>query len=72
MSIAIAHMSLEFVKQQQRDIIAARADKRAQELIYLRNTIIRKRIHDNSNLVDFFFAFQIFLAGAFIAAFCYA
>ena len=71
MSIAIAHMSLEIVKQQQRDLIAARADKRVQELIYLRNSIVRKRLQDNSNLVDFFFAFQIFLAGAFITALFY-
>jgi hypothetical protein len=72
MSIAIAHMSIEIIKQQQRDLIAARADKRANELDSIRKVILRKRIQDQTNLIEFFFSFQVFLAGAFISALYYA
>jgi len=72
MSIAVAHMSIEIIKQQQRDLIAKRAESRIRELESIRNVILRKRIRECSNLVEFFFSFQIFLAGAFIAALYYA
>lgn len=67
--MSFAHMSIEIVKQQQRDLIAERADKRAQELIYLRNVIHRKRFHRTTDfIVECIFTFQLFLAGAFISA----
>jgi len=72
MSIAVAHMSIEIIKQQQRDLIAKRADKRAQELESIRNRILRKQDHNLNRFIEFFFSFQIFLAGAFIAALYYA
>ena len=62
-------MSLESVKQQQRDIIQQRAEKRAQELDYMYRVVHRKK---DSTLIEFFFAFQVFLAGAFISAMYYA
>ena len=70
MALSVAHMSIELVKQEQRIIIAKRAEQRAKELQVIYNVIQRKR--DNSNLVDFFFAFQVFLAGAFVSALYYA
>jgi hypothetical protein len=69
MAISVAHMSLEFVKQEQRNIIAMRANKRALELDKLRKVIQRKK---DAALVEFFFAFQLFLAGAFITAMWHA
>jgi len=72
MSIAIAHMSLEFVKQQQRDLMAKRAESRVHELESIRKLILRKRIREYSNLIEFFFSFQLFLAGAFLAALYYS
>lgn len=73
MSIAVAHMSIESIKQQQRDLIAKRADKRAQELIYLRNVILRKRFHRTTDfIVECIFSFQLFLAGAFVSALYYS
>lgn len=70
--MSIAHMSLEFVKQQQRDILAKRAEARVHELESIRKLILHKRIRECSNLIEFFFSFQLFLAGAFIAALFYA
>jgi hypothetical protein len=72
MSISIAHMSIEIIKQQQRDIIAKRAESRIHELESIRKVILRKRIRECSNMIEFFFSFQLFLAGAFIAALYYA
>jgi hypothetical protein len=72
MSISIAHMSLEIVKQQQRDILAKRAEARVHELESIRKVILRKRIREYSNMIEFFFSFQLLLAGAFIAALYYA
>ena len=69
MALSVAHMSIESVKQEQRDIMALRAEKRAQELEYMQRVIHRKK---DSALIDFFFAFQIFLAGAFLSALFYA
>jgi hypothetical protein len=69
MAISVAHMSLEFVKHEQRNIIAMRANKRALELDKLRKVIQRKK---DAALVEFFFAFQLFLAGAFITAMWHA
>ncbi len=66
-------MSIELVKQQQRDLMSERADKRAQELIYLRNVIQRKRFHRTTDfIVECIFSFQLFLAGAFISALYYS
>jgi hypothetical protein len=71
--MSFAHMSIEIVKQQQRDLMAQRADKRAQELIYLRNVIQRKRFHRTTDfVVECIFTLQLFLAGAFISALWYA
>jgi hypothetical protein len=70
MALSVAHMSIELVKQEQRIIMAQRAEQRAKELQVIYNVIQRKR--DNANLVDFFFAFQVFLAGAFVSALYYA
>jgi demethoxyubiquinone hydroxylase (CLK1/Coq7/Cat5 family) len=70
MALSVAHMSIELVKQEQRIIIAKRAEQRAKKLQVIYNVIQRKR--DNSNLVEFFFAFQVFLAGAFVSALYYA
>lgn len=69
MAISVAHMSLEFVKQEQRDIMAQRAEKRVQELETVRKVIQRKK---DATLIEFFFAFQLFLAGAFVSALYYA
>jgi hypothetical protein len=69
MALSVAHMSLEIVKQQQRDIMKTRAIKRAQELDALRKVIHRKK---NDALIEYFFAFQVFLAGAFITAMWHA
>lgn len=69
MAISVAHMSLEFVKQEQRDIMTQRAEKRVQELQAVRNVIQRKK---DATLIEFFFAFQLFLAGAFVSALYYA
>jgi len=69
MAISVAHMSLESVKQEQRDIMAQRANKRAQELDNIRKVIQRKK---DAALIEFFFAFQLFLAGAFVTAMWHA
>ena len=73
MALSVAHFNmysqLESVKQQQRDIMAQRAEKRAQELEYMQRVVHRKK---DSALIEFFFAFQVFLAGAFISAMYYA
>jgi len=65
MALSVAHMSIEAVKQEQRNFIAIRANKRAQELDNLRKVILRKK---DAALIEFFFAFQLFLAGAFLTA----
>jgi hypothetical protein len=66
-------MDLAFVKKELRDNIALRADKRAQELIYLRNVAHRKHFHRTSDfVVDCIFTFQVFLIGAFVSALWYA
>ena len=49
--------------------MAQRANKRAQELDYMRKVIQRKK---DAALIEFFFAFQVFLAGAFITALWHA
>ncbi len=69
MALSVAHMSIEHVKQEQRNIIAMRANKRAQELDYMRKVIRRKK---DAALIEFFFAFQVFLAGVFITALWHA
>ncbi len=69
MALSVAHMSIEHVKQEQRNIIAMRANKRAQELDNIRKVIQRKK---DAALIEFFFAFQMFLAGAFLTAFWHA
>lgn len=69
MALSVAHMSIEHVKQEQRNIIAMRANKRAQELDYMRRVIQRKK---DAALIEFFFAFQVFLAGVFITALWHA
>ena len=65
MALSVAHMSIEAVKQEQRNFIAIRANKRAQELDNLRKVILRKK---DAALIEFFFAFQLFLAAAFLTA----
>ena len=73
MSISVAHMDLAFVKKQQRDMLSQRADKRAQELIYLRNVAQRKHSHPTTDfVVDCIFTFQVFLIGDFVSALWYA
>ena len=69
MALSVAHMSIEIVKQQQRDIMAQRANTRVMELQAARNVILRKK---DATLIEFFFAFQLFLAGAFVTAMYYA
>jgi hypothetical protein len=69
MALSVAHMSIEIVKQEQRDIMAQRANTRVQELQAARNVILRKK---NAALIEFFFAFQLFLAAAFVTAMYYA
>jgi hypothetical protein len=69
MALSVAHMSIEAVKQEQRNFIAIRANKRAQELDYMRKVIQRKK---DAALIEFFFAFQLFLAGAFLTAMWHA
>jgi hypothetical protein len=69
MAISVAHMSIEHVKQEQRDIMQKRANKRAQELDNIRKVIQRKK---DAALIEFFFAFQLFLAGAFVTAMWHA
>ena len=69
MALSVAHMSIEHVKQEQRNIIAMRANKRAQELDNIRKVIQRKK---DAALIEFFFAFQLFLAGAFVTAMWHA
>ena len=69
MALSVAHMSIEIVKQQQRDIMAQRANTRVMELQAARNVILRKK---DATLIEFFFAFQLFLAGTFVTAMYYA
>jgi len=71
MSISIAHMSLEMVKQPHYNI-SKLAEDRVNELGSIRKIILRKRLREHSNLIEFFFAFQFLLACAFIVALCYA
>jgi hypothetical protein len=70
MSISIAHMSLELVKHQPLDNMSKRAVDRVNELETIRKIIQRKHLREHYNFIDFFFAFQFFLVGAFIAL-CY-
>jgi hypothetical protein len=69
MAISVAHMSIESVKQEQRDIMAQRAEKRAQELEYMYRVVHRKK---DSAIFDYIFFFQVFLAGTFVSAIYYA
>ena len=73
MALSVAHFNmyskLEFVKQEQRDIMAQRANTRVMELQAARNVILRKK---DATLIEFFFAFQLFLAAAFVTAMYYA
>ena len=73
MAISVAHFNmysqLESVKQEQRDIMAMRAEKRVQELQAVRNVIQRKK---DSAIFEYIFFFQIFLVGAFVSAMYYA
>lgn len=73
MALSVAHFNmysnLEIVKQEQRNIMAQRANTRAMELQAVRKVIQRKK---DSTLIEFFFAFQLFLAGAFVTAMYYA
>ena len=71
--MSFANMSIEIVKQQQRDLMAARADKRALELDSIRNLILRKRFHRTTDfIVECLFSLQLFLAGAFLTALYYS
>ena len=73
MAISVAHFimfsKVELVKQEQRDIMALRADKRANELQALRKVIHRKK---DSDILDYIFFFQVFLVGTFVSAMYYA
>jgi len=73
MAISVAHFNmysqLESVKQEQRDIIQKRAEKRAQELDYMYRVVHRKK---DSAILDYIFFFQVFLAGTFVSAMFYA
>jgi hypothetical protein len=71
MAISVAHMymSLESVKQEQRNIMAQRAEKRVQELQAVRKVIQRKK---DSAIFEYIFFFQLFLVGAFVSAMYYA
>ena len=65
MALSVAHMSLELVKQIERTKMQHRASIRAQELERIRRVIQRKK---DAALIEYFFAFQVFLASAFITA----
>jgi len=67
MSISIAHM-IEMVHHK-----SEKMSKRAEDhMSEVRSIILRKRLREHSNFIDFFFAFQFVLAGAFIVSMCYA
>jgi hypothetical protein len=73
MALSVAHCimfsKVELVKQEQRDIMAQRAEKRAKELQYMRRVIHRKK---DSDILDYIFFFQVFLVGTFVSAMYYA
>jgi hypothetical protein len=73
MALSVAHCimfsKIELVKQEQRDIIALRADKRAKELQALHKVIHRKK---DSDILEYIFFFQVFLVGTFVSAMYYA
>lgn len=73
MALSVAHFNmlsqLDAAKLEQRIIMQKRVDKRVQELEAVRKIVQRKK---DAALIEFFFAFQVFLAGAFISALWYA
>jgi hypothetical protein len=73
MALSVAHSimfsKIELIKQEQRDIMALRADKRAKELQALRKVIHRKK---DSDILEYIFFFQVFLVGTFVSAMYYA
>ena len=73
MALSVAHCimfsKVELVKQEQRDIIAQRAEKRAQELQYMQRVIHRKKDY---GILEYIFFFQVFLVGTFVSAMYYA